>query len=137
MASQATRSERFPIRNAEDVVVVRQFVRKAAVDLGFSLVDQTKMVTAASEIARNTLIHGKGGFASIQIVERLGRRGIRAIFEDHGPGIPDIERALQDGYTTANGLGLGLGGARRLTNEFEIQSAPGEGTRITLTRWKA
>jgi serine/threonine-protein kinase RsbT len=136
MAAQALKSERLPIRAPEDIVVVRQHVRKLALDLAFSLVDQTKVVTAASEIARNTLIHGKGGSATVELVERNGRRGLRAVFEDRGPGIADIDRALQDGFTTGNGLGLGLGGAKRLSNEFEIHSTPGEGTRITMTRWK-
>src|SRR5947209_7045765 len=122
MATQATRSERLPIRTSEDIVGVRQHVRKVAIDLGLSLVEQTKVVTAASEIARNTLIHGKGGWATIEVVERQGRRGLRATFEDRGPGIPDIDRALQDGFSTGNGLGLGLGGSKRLSNEFEIHS---------------
>jgi serine/threonine-protein kinase RsbT len=117
-------------------VSVRQHVRKAALELGLTLVDQTKVVTAASEIARNTLIHGHGGWATIEVVESGGRKGLRAIFEDQGPGIVDLERAFQDGYTTAGGLGLGLGGARRLSNEFEVVSKPGQGTRVTLTRWK-
>jgi serine/threonine-protein kinase RsbT len=136
MAAQAIKSDRLPIRASEDVVTVRQSVRKAALELGLSLVDQTKVVTAASEIARNTLIHGLGGWATIEVVESNGRRGLRATFEDQGPGIADLERALQDGFTTGQGLGLGLGGAKRLSNEFEIQSKPGQGTRITLTRWK-
>ena len=136
MAALAIKSDRLPIRRSEDIVAVRQHIRKAALDMGFSLVDQTKIVTAASELARNTLVHGGGGWANIEIVERLGRRGLRASFEDRGPGISDIERAMQDGFTTAGGLGLGLGGARRLSNEFEIQSKPGEGARVTITRWK-
>ena len=135
MAAQA-KSERLPIRASEDVVAVRQLVRKAAQDIGLSLVDQTKVVTAASEIARNTLIHGRGGWGTVEVIERNGRRGIRAVFEDQGPGIPDIDRALQDGFTTAGGLGLGLGGAKRLSNEFEIESRAGQGTKITLVRWK-
>jgi serine/threonine-protein kinase RsbT len=135
MAAQA-RSERLPIRASEDVVAVRQQVRKAAQDIGLSLVDQTKVVTAASEIARNTLIHGRGGWATVEVLENAGRRGLRAIFEDQGPGIADIDKALQDGFTTANGLGLGLGGARRLSNEFDIESRPGHGTKVTLVRWK-
>jgi serine/threonine-protein kinase RsbT len=136
MAAQAIRSDRLPINTTEDIVVVRQHVRKVAVEMGFSLIDQTKMVTAASEIARNTLIYGKGGWATVEMLERGGRRGLRAIFEDRGPGIADIDRALQDGFTTGNGLGLGLGGAKRLSNDFEIHSTPGEGTRVALTRWK-
>jgi len=137
MASQAIKSDRIPIRSSEDVVVVRQHVRRLAIEVGLSLVDQTKIVTAASEIARNTLIHGGGGWANVEVVEEAGRRGVRAIFEDHGPGIPDITRAMTDGYTTANGLGLGLGGAKRLSNDFDIRSTPGQGTRIMLLRWKS
>ncbi len=137
MAAQPIKTDRLPIRTTEDIVAVRQVVRKVAVELGFSLVDQTKVVTAASELARNTLIHGRGGWAVVDVVDRAGRRGLRASFEDQGPGIPDIERALQDGYTTAGGLGLGLGGAKRLSNDFEIHSSPGAGTRVTMTRWKA
>jgi len=136
MAAQA-KPERLAIRASEDVVAVRQYVRKLALDLGLSLVDQTKVVTAASELARNTLIHGRGGSVTVDIVEGAGRRGVRAIFEDHGPGIPDIDRALQDGFTTAGGLGLGLGGSKRLSNEFTLESKPGQGTRITIVRWKA
>ena len=136
MAAQAIKSDRLPIRTTEDIVLVRQHVRKSAVELGLSLVDQTKAVTAASEIARNTLIYGKGGWATIEVVERHGRRGLRAIFEDRGPGIADVARALQDGFTTGNGLGLGLGGAKRLSNDFEIESTPGQGTRVAMTRWK-
>jgi serine/threonine-protein kinase RsbT len=136
MAAQALKSDRLPIRSPEDIVLVRQHVRKLAQELGLSLVDQTKVVTATSEIARNTLTHGRGGWATVELVERLGKRGLRAVFEDRGPGIPDIDRALQDGFTTGGGLGLGLGGAKRLSNEFEIQSRPGEGTRVVLTRWK-
>lgn len=127
--------ERLPIRSSEHVVLVRQAVRARAVELGLSLVDQTKIVTAASELARNTLIHGGGGWADIELVENLGRRGLRLRFEDQGPGIPDIERALQNGYTTGNGLGLGLGGAKRLSSEFEIASRVGAGTQVTIVRW--
>jgi serine/threonine-protein kinase RsbT len=136
MAAQPIRSDRFPLRASEDVVAVRQHVRKVALEIGLSLVDQTKVVTAASELARNTLIHGRGGWCTIEQVEAGGRKGLRASFEDQGPGIPDIERALQDGFTTAGGLGLGLGGSKRLSNEFEIVSKPGVGTRVTITRWK-
>jgi serine/threonine-protein kinase RsbT len=137
MAAQPIRSDRLPIRSSEDVVLVRQCVRKAAIEVGLTLVDQTKIVTAASEIARNTLIHGGGGWASIELVHRMGRQGVRATFEDTGPGIADIPRAMQDGFMTAGGLGLGLGGAKRLCNDFELVSTPGQGTRISLTRWKA
>jgi serine/threonine-protein kinase RsbT len=123
------------IQAEADVVSARQKVRNVAAKLGFTLVDQTKLVTAASELARNTLIHGGGGALHVQTLNGP-RTGLRLVFEDKGPGIPDITLALRDGYTTGNGLGLGLGGAKRLVNEFEIQSQPGEGTRITLTRWK-
>jgi serine/threonine-protein kinase RsbT len=136
MAGQSVRPDRIAIRASEDVVTVRQQVRKIALELGLTLVDQTKVVTAASELARNTLIHGHGGWATVEMVEQLGRRGLRATFEDQGPGISDIDRALQDGFTTAGGLGLGLGGAKRLSNEFEIDSKPGQGTKVVITRWK-
>lgn len=116
-------------------MLIRQAVRAAAVDLRLSLVDQTKIVTAASELARNTLEYGGGGTVRIQGLQDGGRRGLRLTFEDKGPGIPDIERALKDGYTTGNGLGLGLGGARRLSSEFAIESRPGEGTKVTIARW--
>ena len=129
------RQETLPIRTSSDVVVVRQKVRLWSAELRFSLVDQTKMVTAASELARNTLEHGKGGEVRLELLEKAPRRGLRLIFEDHGPGIPDTELALKEGYTTGGGLGLGLGGAKRLVNEFEIHSAPGHGTRVTATRW--
>ncbi len=115
--------------------MVRQAVRSKAVSIGLSLVDQTKLVTAASELARNTVVHGGGGTAKLEVVQGSTKRGIRLTFEDHGPGIPDIERALSDGYTTGNGLGLGLGGSRRLTNEFSIESKPGVGTKIVITQW--
>ena len=123
-----------PLLAQEDVVSVRQAVRSHAVSIGLSLVDQTKLVTAASELARNTVIHGGGGTATLEIVEGP-KRGIRLMFSDKGPGIRDIEQALRDGYTTGNGLGLGLGGARRLTHEFAIESQLGAGTRITITHW--
>jgi serine/threonine-protein kinase RsbT len=129
-------SENRPIATSEDVVAVRQAVRQRAVDLGFNLVDQTKIVTAASELARNTLQYGGGGALRIEEVIDGTRRGLRLIFEDQGPGIANIELAMKDGYTTGNGLGLGLSGARRLSNEFEIQSRPGEGTRVTIIRWR-
>ena len=101
-----------------------------------SLVDQTKLVTAASELGRNTRIYGGGGTVTLELIANGIRQGVRLTFEDHGPGIPDIELALKDGYTTGNGLGLGLGGAKRLSNEFHIHTTPGEGTRVTITRWK-
>lgn len=130
-----TRTERLPIRSGDDVVRVRQQVRVRAIEIGLRLVDQTKIVTAASELARNTLDYGGGGEVVIDVVEQGARRGVRLTFEDQGPGIPDIERALTDHYTTGGGLGLGLGGARRLSNEFHIESTPGVGTRVTITRW--
>ena len=124
------------IASSEDVVLVRQIVRARAVENGFSLVDQTKLVTAASELARNALEYGGGGTMRLEVLNSGSRRGVRLTFEDKGPGIPDIERAMRDGFTTGNGLGLGLGGAKRLSNEFEIVSRPGEGTRVTITRWR-
>jgi serine/threonine-protein kinase RsbT len=120
----------------EDVVAVRQVVRAWAVELGLSLIDQTKIVTAASELARNTVVHGGGGMARLEIIHDTGRRGLRLTFEDHGPGIADIERAMQDGYTSGTGLGLGLGGAKRLSSEFSIRSSPGVGTTVAIIRWK-
>ncbi len=129
------KQETLPIRSSDDVVQVRQAVRALAVELGFSLVDQTKIVTAASELARNTIDYGDGGEVLIEALNGDVRRGLRLTFEDQGPGIPNIELALKDGYTTGNGLGLGLGGAKRLTNEFEIQSRVGEGTRVCITKW--
>ena len=128
-------SENVPLVSEGDVVAVRRRVREVESQLGFSLVDQTKVVTAASELARNTLIHGKGG--EMRLNQLNGPRlGLRLTFEDKGPGIPDISLALRDGFTTGSGLGLGLGGAKRLVNEFEIVSRVGEGTKITVTRWK-
>jgi serine/threonine-protein kinase RsbT len=125
-----------PIRSGEDVVRVRQEVRRYAIEAGLGLVDQTKIVTAASELARNTLDYGGGGQATLETVQNGARRGVRILFEDNGPGIPDIELALKDGYTSGKGMGLGLGGARRLCNEFSIESTVGQGTRITVARWK-
>lgn len=130
------RTELLEVRTSNDIVRVRQLVRQWAVEAGFSLVDQTKMVTAASELARNTLEHGGGGTARVESLADGFRRGVRLVCEDQGPGIPDVDLALRDGYTSRNGLGLGLGGARRLVNEFGIDSRPGEGTRVTITRWK-
>ena len=129
-------SEGRSITTSEDVVAVRQAVRQRAVDLGFSLVDQTKIVTAASELARNTLQYGGGGTLRIEEILQGSRRGLRLVFEDNGPGIPNVEIAMKDGYTTGNGLGLGLSGAKRLSNEFFIESRPGEGTRVTIVRWR-
>jgi serine/threonine-protein kinase RsbT len=129
------RAEAYPLHTSNDVVRVRQIVRGWSVELGFSLIDQTKVVTAASEVARNTVTYGGGGTARLEALEDGGRRGLRVIFEDKGPGIADVQKALQDGYTTGNGLGLGLGGARRLSNEFTLESRVGEGTRVTIVRW--
>jgi serine/threonine-protein kinase RsbT len=128
-------NETMPINSSEDVVRIRQRVRAHAIDIGMSLVDQTKFVTAASEIARNTLDYGGGGRLLIERIENGARRGLRLVFEDEGPGIADLNAALADGYSTGGGLGLGLSGARRLSNEFEIKSAPGKGTRVMLARW--
>jgi len=128
-------SESVPVASEIDVVTVRRLVREAAARLGFSLVDQTKVVTAASELARNTLIHGGGGAMDLATLNGP-RIGLRLTFSDTGPGIPDIQLALRDGFTTGSGLGLGLGGAKRLVNEFEIASRPGQGTKVIITRWK-
>ena len=125
-----------PVHSSEDIVWVRQAVRTWAVGLGFDLVDQTKLVTAASELARNTVDYGGGGTVKLEAINNGVHRGLRLTFEDHGPGIPDVELALQDGYTTGSGLGLGLGGTKRLVNEFEIESRSGEGTWVCITRWK-
>ncbi|HET8681642.1 MAG TPA: anti-sigma regulatory factor [Micromonosporaceae bacterium] len=124
-----------PIKRDEDVVRVRQLVRALAVTAQLSLVDQTKLVTAASELARNTLVHGGGGEAQVELVSKGPRAGVRAAFADEGPGIPDLDLALTDGYTTGRGLGLGLSGARRLVDEFELDSKPGAGTRVTIVKW--
>jgi serine/threonine-protein kinase RsbT len=133
---QVERADALPVRGETDVVLVRQTVRTWSVQQGFTLVDQTKMVTAASEIARNTVIYGRGGTVRIEALVDGIRKGLRLVFEDHGPGIPDVDLAMRDGYTTGTGLGMGLGGARRLVNEFRIESLPGQGTKVTLTRWK-
>jgi serine/threonine-protein kinase RsbT len=125
-----------PIRSQEDIVRVRKITRERAVLQGFSLVDQTKIVTAASELARNTLDYGGGGEVTIEVLYQGARKGVRLEFVDRGPGIDNIELALKDGYTTGGGLGLGLSGARRLCNEFNIESRPGEGTRVAITRWR-
>ena len=125
-----------PVRQEEDIVLIRRIVRQRAEQLRFGLVDQTKIVTAASELARNTVVHGGGGTMLLQVLNNAGRDGLRLVFEDKGPGIPDVALALRDGYTTGSGLGLGLGGAKRLVNDFEIQSKPGSGTKVAITRWK-
>ena len=128
-------SENLPIHAEIDIVTVRRRVREIAVGLGFSLVDQTKMVTAASELARNTMIYGGGGSMRAEALNGP-RTGLRLIFEDQGPGIPDVDLALRDGFTTGSGLGLGLGGSKRLVSEFQVSSRVGEGTTVTITRWK-
>jgi serine/threonine-protein kinase RsbT len=131
-----SKSEALPIRASDDVVLVRQATRKLSAEIGFSLVDQTKMITAASELARNTLDYGGGGTVRLESLQDGPRKGLRLTFEDQGPGIPDVALALTDGYTTGKGMGMGLSGSRRLVNEFDIQSRVGEGTRVTITRWK-
>ena len=129
------RTEEIPVREVNDIVTVRQQTRQWAGEVGLSLVDQTKIVTAASELARNVVVYGGGGALRLELLENGVKKGLRLIFADQGPGIPDVERALQDGYTTGGGLGLGLGGARRLVNEFAIDSAVGHGTTVTIARW--
>jgi serine/threonine-protein kinase RsbT len=128
--------ELLPLQSSSDVVIARQKVRQWAIELRFSLVDQTKLVTAASELARNALDHGQGGQMAIEVVNGLSKSGLRLIFEDNGPGIPDIEAALKDGFTTGSGMGLGLGGSKRLVNEFSVESEVGKGTKVTVIRWK-
>jgi len=132
----ALKSEMFPVMCSADVVKVRQVVRQWAAQLNFSLVEQTKLVTATSELARNALEHGGGGSMLAELVEDGARKGIRLIFDDKGPGIPNIELALKDGYTTGGGMGLGLSGSRRLVSDFQITSEPGRGTTVTIIRWK-
>ena len=124
------------IGSSSDVVKVRQLVRQWTISLGFSLVDQTKMVTAASELARNAWEHGGGGAVTLESLNNESRRGLRLTFADQGGGIADVEQALKDGYTTGGGMGLGLGGAKRLVNEFKIDSAPGQGTKVMIVRWR-
>lgn len=133
---QTTKTETAPVRTSADVVSVRHLVRRWAVELGFTIVEQTKIVTAASELARNMIDYGGGGQLLLESLEDGIRKGLRLTFEDQGPGIADIQAALRDGYTTGSGMGLGLGGSKRLSNEFDIRSAPGEGTRVAITRWK-
>jgi serine/threonine-protein kinase RsbT len=129
-------TETVPLATSEHVVMVRQAVRQRAAALGLSLVDQTKLITAASELARNAIQHGGGGHAVIEVIDDGSRRGVRLTFQDHGPGIPDIGIAMRDGYSSKGGLGLGLSGAKRLSNEFSISSSAEEGTRVVITRWK-
>ncbi len=131
-----SRNGEAPLRSEHDIVLARQLVRKLTQELGFSLVDQTKMVTAASELARNALIYGRGGTMLWDIVVAEPRRGLKLLFADEGPGIPNIDLAMTDGWTSGTGLGMGLSGARRLVNEFELDSRVGGGTRVTITRWK-
>ncbi|NPV65824.1 MAG: anti-sigma regulatory factor [Anaerolineae bacterium] len=128
-------NKRVPIASEEDIVHARRIVRTYAQELGIGLTNQTKLVTAVSELARNTYVHGGGGTMQIELVSNPNNRGIRLVFEDQGPGIPNIDLAMQDGYSTGNGLGLGLGGAKRLVHEFEIVSVVGQGTRVTITMW--
>jgi len=130
------RSDVLPLRTEQDVVLARQAVRKMTQELGLSLVDQTKMVTAASELARNMVIYGGGGELRWEMVLDGARKGLRLTFEDKGPGIPDLGLAMKDGWTSGNGLGMGLSGAKRLVNEFDIHSEVGKGTRVTIARWK-
>jgi serine/threonine-protein kinase RsbT len=134
--SASTKTEMVPVRAEQDIVTVRQKVRQWAVELKFSLVDQTKIITAASELARNLWIYGGGGEVTLHRLQSGLRAGLRVDFVDRGPGIPDIAEALRDGFTSGSGMGLGLGGAKRLVNEFEIDSKVGEGTRVSITRWK-
>jgi serine/threonine-protein kinase RsbT len=128
--------EVLPIHADSDVVLVRQRVRIRATEQGFSLVDQTKIVTAASELARNVVVHGGGGTVHIETLTNGSRKVLKLTFEDRGPGIADVSLAMRDGYSTSGGLGLGLSGAKRLSNDFEISSAVGQGTRVTIARWK-
>lgn len=130
------KDETASITSSGDIVKVRQLVRELAISLGFSLVEQTKMVTAASELARNALEHGGGGKVRMQALNNEMRRGLKLTFSDEGPGIADLEQALKDGFSTGSGMGLGLSGAKRLANEFEIESAPGQGTKVMITRWR-
>ncbi|MGW2221759.1 anti-sigma regulatory factor [Nonomuraea sp. NPDC001684] len=123
------------IAGSADVVMVRQIVRTLAIEAGLSLVDQTKIVTAASELARNALVYAGGGGVRIDLVENGRKRGLKLVFSDDGPGIPDLDKALTDGFTTGGGMGLGLGGSRRLVDEFDLISAPGKGTTVTVTKW--
>ncbi|MFT3789471.1 MAG: anti-sigma regulatory factor [Tepidisphaeraceae bacterium] len=129
-------TETLQLRTEQDIVLARQAVRRLAVAQGFSLVDQTKMVTAASELARNTVTYGQGGDMTAELLLDGLRKGLRLTFTDNGPGIPDVNLAMTDGWTSGSGMGLGLSGAKRLVNEFDIQTAPGAGTRVTITRWK-
>jgi serine/threonine-protein kinase RsbT len=135
-ARQRTSRATFPLRSDEDVVGLRRHVRERAVAIALSLVDQTKLVTAASELARNTIKYGGGGEVHLDLLEDGFKRGVGLIFVDNGPGIADLEMALRDGFTTGGGLGLGLGGSKRLVDEFDIDSRPGEGTAVSVVKWK-
>jgi serine/threonine-protein kinase RsbT len=135
-AGTVQKTETIPIQSSSDVVMVRQRVRALTIEMKFSLVEQTKIVTAASELGRNTLEHGGGGSLELSLIVNGARRGIQLCFSDHGPGIPDVALALKDGYTSGGGMGLGLGGSKRLMSDFEIDTKPGSGTRITAIRWK-
>ncbi len=130
------KTEELSIRNEQDVVLARQLVRRLSQELTFSLVDQTKMVTAASELARNTVVYGGGGSLICEVLKEGARVGLRLAFEDHGPGIADLDLAMKDGWTSGQGMGMGLSGAKRLVNEFDIVSEVGKGTRVTVARWK-
>ena len=132
----STKSKTLPLHSYEDIVQVRQTTRNWMVEQRFALVEQTKMMTAASELARNAVVYGGGGDALLELLEESGRVGIRLLIEDHGPGIADIGQAMTDGFTSGQGMGLGLGGAKRLVDEFQIWSEPGKGTRVSITRWK-
>lgn len=132
---EVLRADTVAVRTSEDVVVVRTSVRKVAAELRFGIVDQTKIVTAASEIARNTIDYGRGGNLRMEVLNNGPKRGLRLIFEDHGPGIRDIDQAMTDGFTSGTGMGLGLGGTRRLMDEFKIASKLNEGTTVTITKW--
>ncbi len=133
---EVVKSDSLPLRTEQDIVNARQTVRKLTTELMFGIVDQTKMVTAASELARNTVTYGGGGILRWEVRLDGARRGLRLTFEDKGPGITDLDLAMKDGWTSGSGMGLGLSGAKRLVNEFEIFSKPGDGTRVAVTRWK-
>jgi serine/threonine-protein kinase RsbT len=135
-AQEVHKQDTLGIHSASDIILVRQTVRTWAVELGFGLVDQTKIITASSELARNTLTYGGGGTLTLEVIAISYRQGLRLTFSDRGPGISDIDLALKDGYTTGGGLGMGLSGTKRLMSEFEISSRVGEGTRVTITKWK-
>lgn len=136
VAAAVAQVDELPLRRSEDIVRMRQVVRERAIALGFGLVDQTKIITAASELARNTLVYGGGGDVEVAQLTAGVRKGLRLTFADRGPGIDDIQQALKDGFTSGSGLGLGLGGAKRLSSEFALESTPGIGTRATIIRWR-